>query len=161
MSDLYRDFIDQKADQIINSLGGTITPAPGNAEMYRDFLDRKFDDVINAVDNVKIKTFTYTGNGNAVNNTITFPTKPLFVLAIIGYYDNETTSQLMPIPYGSEYAVIHPIQHTPVDPVWKDNTSRTINTIWNDNELTLNYPSGQYASRTLNINNKEYTVYYI
>ena len=51
MSDLYRDFIDQKADQIINSLGGTITPAPPN-ELYRDFLDRKFDDVITAITNM-------------------------------------------------------------------------------------------------------------
>lgn len=49
MNELYRDFIDGKADAIINSLGGTITPAPSNAELYRDFLDRKFDDVIRAL----------------------------------------------------------------------------------------------------------------
>ena len=73
MSDLYRDFIDQKADQIINSLGGTITPAPDNAELYRDFLDRKFDDVINAIDNV-------LPIGSASGNPTTFYTsvsKPL------------------------------------------------------------------------------------
>ena len=73
MSDLYRDFIDQKADQIINSLGGTITPAPANAELYRDFLDRKFDDVINSIDNI-------LPIGSASGNPVTFNTslsKPL------------------------------------------------------------------------------------
>lgn len=84
MSDLYRDFIDQKADQIINSLGGTITPAPPN-ELYRDFLDRKFDDVINACNGlVKVKSFTYTGTGSYSNNTIVFPEKPKLILHIWG-----------------------------------------------------------------------------
>lgn len=45
----YRDFIDNKANEIITDLGGTITPAPANPELYRDFLERKFDDVINAL----------------------------------------------------------------------------------------------------------------
>lgn len=84
-NELYRDFIDGKADEIINSLGGTITPAPANAELYRDFLDRKFDDVINAIDNVKIKSFTYTGDGQSTNN-IVFPTLPKYVLSIQGKY---------------------------------------------------------------------------
>ncbi len=73
MSELYRDFIDSKANQIINSLGGTITPAPANAELYRDFLDRKFDDVINSIDNV-------LPIGSATGNPATFYTsvsKPL------------------------------------------------------------------------------------
>ena len=73
MSELYRDFIDGKADEIINSLGGTITPAPANAELYRDFLDRKFDDVINGIDNV-------LPIGSASGNPVTFYTsvsKPL------------------------------------------------------------------------------------
>lgn len=49
MSELYRDFIDRKADEIITDLGGAITPAPPNEELYRDFLERKFNDVINAL----------------------------------------------------------------------------------------------------------------
>lgn len=83
MSELYRDFIDRKADSIINSLGGTITPAPANAELYRDFLDRKFDDVINALDNLKIKSFTYTGDGSN-NLYITIPTNAKYIISIQG-----------------------------------------------------------------------------
>lgn len=49
MSELYKDFINSKSDQVINTLGGTITPAPSSPELYRDFLGRKFDDVINAI----------------------------------------------------------------------------------------------------------------
>lgn len=49
MNELYHDFIDDKANEIITGLGGTITPAPSNPELYRDFLERKFDDVINAL----------------------------------------------------------------------------------------------------------------
>ena len=60
-NELYRDFIDGKADEIVTALGGTITPAPANAELYRDFLDRKFDDVINSIDNI-LPIGTVTGN---------------------------------------------------------------------------------------------------
>lgn len=67
MSDLYRDFIDQKADQIINSLGGTITPAPANSELYRDFLGRKFDDVITAI--INMSTGGVLSGDTAPNNT--------------------------------------------------------------------------------------------
>ena len=50
MSELYRDFIDRKADDVISALNGSITPDPGN-ELYRDFLNRKFNDVILGIDN--------------------------------------------------------------------------------------------------------------
>ena len=82
MSDLYRDFIDQKADQIINSLGGTITPAPANAELYRDFLDRKFDDVINAL-GYPVRIYSYKGNGSSTFE-ITLPYKWNAILSIQG-----------------------------------------------------------------------------
>ena len=45
MSELYRDFIDRKTNDIINILDGVITPT-ATAELYRDFLNRKFNDVI-------------------------------------------------------------------------------------------------------------------
>ena len=45
-SELYRDFLNRKADDVITALNGTITPAPIGDELYRDFIDRKFDDVI-------------------------------------------------------------------------------------------------------------------
>lgn len=82
-NELYRDFIDRKADAIINSLGGTITPAPANAELYRDFLDRKFDDVVNAIGNVKVKSFTYTGN-DSLNLNLTIPANAKFIISIQG-----------------------------------------------------------------------------
>ena len=83
-NELYRDFIDGKADEIINSLGGTITPAPDNAELYRDFLDRKFDDVITAIGNYRtpIKSFTYTGTGTYTNHRIDIPQDCRLILYI-------------------------------------------------------------------------------
>lgn len=83
MSDLYRDFIDQKADQIITDLGGTITPAPPN-ELYRDFLGRKFDDVINSLAGLlNIKSFTYTGNGGGTK-VLDIPDDCHLILSIYG-----------------------------------------------------------------------------
>lgn len=72
MSELYRDFIDRKADQIINSLGGAITPPPANTELYRDFLDRKFDDVINGIINV-LPIRTASGNPVTFNTSLDMP----------------------------------------------------------------------------------------
>ena len=45
-SELYRDFLNRKADDVITALNGSITPAPAGDELYRDFIERKFDDVI-------------------------------------------------------------------------------------------------------------------
>ena len=91
MSDLYRDFIDQKADQIINSLGGTITPAVPN-ELYRDFLDRKFDDVINALGKT-IKYYEYVGSDtstlNPTTHTLVLPEKFTAILSITGKGNTE------------------------------------------------------------------------
>lgn len=154
MSDLYRDFIDQKADQIINSLGGTITPAVPN-ELYRDFLDRKFDDVINAIGNVKVKSFTYTGTGTDINNII-FPETPKFVLKIEHrYIDNAQ-------PYGYINNLIW--NYSLAVNQYKQSGSAAfvptiLNTSYTNNTLTLYF--GTSPGRALNINNVEYTVYYI
>lgn len=150
MSDLYRDFIDQKADQIITDLGGTITPAPANAELYRDFLDRKFDDVINSIDNVKIKSFKYTGDGQNTK-TIIFPIKPTFILSISGNTLASYITNILPFNYGTP-SITSIISASGIAPV-----TRQIDVTYNDNEITLNGQSGNIC----NINNKEYTVYYI
>jgi hypothetical protein len=74
MSELYRDFIDRKADEIITDLGGTITPAPTNTELYRDFLGRKFDDVITAIINMNtggvLSGDTAPNNADGDNNDL-------------------------------------------------------------------------------------------
>lgn len=74
MSELYRDFIDRKADEIITDLGGTITPAPTNTELYRDFLGRKFDDVITAIINMStggvLSGDTAPNNADGDNNDL-------------------------------------------------------------------------------------------
>lgn len=74
MSELYRDFIDRKADEIITDLGGNITHAPANAELYRDFLGRKFDDVITAIINMStggvLSGDTAPNNADGDNNDL-------------------------------------------------------------------------------------------
>lgn len=74
MSELYRDFIDRRADEIITDLGGNITPAPANTELYRDFLDRKFDDVIVAITNIStggvLSGDTAPNNADGNNNDL-------------------------------------------------------------------------------------------
>ena len=157
MSDLYRDFIDQKADSIINSLGGTITPAPANAELYRDFLDRKFDDVINAIDNVKVKSFTYTGNGNTTN-IINFPTKPNIILSIQREYDAQNDHRTAsPIMWNWNTNLIL-FQRSGGSTV---SISNVINAItFDDVNNTLTIVSGG-APSALNTNGRKFRVYYI
>lgn len=74
MSELYRDFIDSKADEIISGLRGTITPASSNTELYRDFLGRKFDDVITAITNIStggvLSGDTAPNNADGDNNDL-------------------------------------------------------------------------------------------
>lgn len=153
MSELYRDFIDSKADEIINGLGGTITPAPSNTELYRDFLDRKFDDVINAIGNVKIKSFTYTGDGQ-LTKVIEFDTTPK---AVWIYADHEDGSNFSIVPffvYGSPYIIGingNVVRGTA-------NSSRTLLVTYSGNELTFD---GGSAFRSFNATDVTYTVYYI
>lgn len=126
MSELYRDFIDRKADQIINGLGGTITPAPGNAELYRDFLDRKFDDVINSIDNV-------LPIGSASGNPATFYTslvKPLVKLKGI-YNEHQTGSG---VPTFSNIRDFMPINQFTID---FNNDVNTISLTNNYNQLAF------------------------
>ena len=156
MSELYRDFIDGKADEIINSLGGTITPAPANAELYRDFLDRKFDDVINACNGlVKVKSFTYNGYANPINN-ITFPEIPSIVI-IEGYLNNQNNiwSKTAPILWGTTMA-------SSMSSVRTDNYSTSsgggFHVSFNDKVMTID-SANNYSS--MNSSGVTYTVYYI
>lgn len=151
-NELYRDFIDGKADAIINSLGGTITPA--NAELYRDFLDRKFDDVINAIAGFNpIKSFTYTGLGS-LTNAITFPEKPKFILAIFSQHTANGVTTTTPFGYGTPYTFV---DLGTVDLNTAPSTRTAILT-YNDNVITVNAGTSE---RALNRNNSTYTVYYI
>ena len=154
-NELYRDFIDGKADAIINSLGGTITPAPPN-ELYRDFLDRKFDDVINAIDNVKVKTFTYTGIGGSIS-TITFPSTPKFILGIFGPFDPEGDARIDAFPYGQNisisWRILKDFTHTP--------TGRSVFITYEpDNDKIIHIEGGD-RYRALNNTGATYTVCYI
>ena len=158
MSDLYRDFIDQKADQIINGLGGTITPPPVNAELYRDFLDRKFDDIINAIGNVKVKSFTYIGDGNNIN-TIQFPDIPKYILSIQRKYTGNAHYMAMMYDLIWNYT-----QQSPA--VYKATNGSSVvwvldNISYSDNEMTITNFSSTSAGQILNTLNVEYTVYYI
>lgn len=156
MSDLYRDFIDQKADQIINNLGGTITPAVPN-ELYRDFLDRKFDDVINAVDNVKIKSFTYRGNGQYTRD-IEFPVTPTIILSISSPYDGAGSLDVCdPMFYGRN---LYTRSSVPVSSIGTAITRYFYNCSYNGNTITLQ-GSGNSGASCFNRNNVLYTVYYI
>lgn len=151
MNELYRDFIDTKADAIINSLGGTITPAPANAELYHDFLERKFDDVINAVAGYRpIKSFTYTGNGQ-LTNTITVPEDFTMIIDIYGKVSGDYELHLY-TPYikGNKY----------ITPIRWDNVNRLANTLTttiNGNSFTI---SGNSTDIIANTNGHEFTVYY-
>ena len=163
MSELYRDFIDGKADEIINSLGGTITPAPANAELYRDFLERKFDDVINASAGiVRIKTHTYNGTGTNPN-TITFSDTVTAVLYIGGGAnssgDSGTVTELAGIIYRSDVpastsykAFVH-YYNPSVAGFYRDDI------VWLDDK-TLQI-TGNGVNIVFNETNKPYTVLYI
>lgn len=84
----YRDFIDNKANEIITGLGGNITPAPANPELYRDFLNRKFDDVINAL-GYPVRTYSYKGNGaSTFDVTLPFKWHAILVIQGMGTSDN-------------------------------------------------------------------------
>lgn len=151
----YRDFIDDKANEIITELGGTITPAPANAELYRDFLERKFDDVINAIDNVKVKTLEYTGDSQATK-TITFPSKPLFVLGIFTKRNDPTQNSrhLDGFPYGVDKST-STLMYTSTT---QGAQVRTVFLTYNDNEITLD---GGTSAQSMNASSMPYTVYYI
>lgn len=160
MSDLYRDFIDQKADQIINSLGGTITPAPANAELYRDFLDRKFDDVINAIGNVKVKTFTYTGDGR-LKSTITFPSKPKVIFIKCGEYPVDATTErynaIASFVYGSKFTYMMEFMNT--SSLSTAPISRGIFVTYEGDNIV--HLKGLTPNQCCNQSNIEYTVCYI
>ena len=163
MSDLYRDFIDQKADQIITDLGGTITPAPANAELYRDFLNRKFDDVINAIGNYRtpIKSFTYTGTGTQ-SHIINIPNDCRAIISIEGFFTPagtynyaKTVGTLLMKETGSQSRITGSLYQSSATSI----SSGCLYINHYDGYITVTSLSN--ANYAFNAANSEYTVYYI
>ena len=100
---------------------------------------------------VKVKSFTYTGNG-ALTNDIIFPVVPVFILGIYGYTGTRDIN-MNPFPWG--------ITH--FGAVYTSQTSINYlanNISFNDNTKTLTL-SGDSDTKAMNNNNVEFTVYYI
>lgn len=155
MSELYRDFIDSKADQIINSLGGTITPAPANAELYRDFLDRKFDDVINALP--IIKTLEYTGKGSTTNEIDFGNVTPKIIFMIQG---NSGAGDTLPFSISTNIIYGKTMRTTYRQP---GNAGQAVSELsvvvsYSGNKMTLTCNNNFSTFNTLG---NKYTVYYI
>lgn len=165
MSELYRDFIDSKADEIITDLGGTITPAPSNTELYRDFLGRKFDDVINACNGlIKVKSFKYTGTGTIANHRIDLPDDCKIILAILP--SEETVVQNYNfITLNSNVPILPPGSLLVVDVLASSTTTalnlHTVIHIKFKNGYILTENKNNSSTYNLNKQDVEYTVYYI
>lgn len=167
MSDLYRDFIDQKADQIINSLGGTITPAPANSELYRDFLDRKFDDVINAITGVNtVKSFAYVGTGLQNDRLITIPEDLHVVIMIISKYESASATIwfrtqapfVIPTDIGIDYKIPFIVNRIATN---SNTASSYISELYRYNSNTWSMSSRQSDVANLDGLGATHTVYYI
>lgn len=157
MIELYRNFIDEKVDAIVNALDGQVTPPPQNTELYRDFLDRKFGDIMTALDGVvKLKKFTYKGTGTPIND-ITFPTKPDLILLIDGFYSSSANIKLFNTPYGVETGTTEVYYYGE----WTTSAPRGVKMSYSDNIVTIYQSSSTYIERVLNVLDKTYTVYYI
>ena len=162
MSELYRDYIDGKADEIINSLGGTITPAPANAELYRDFLDRKFDDVINAIDNVKVKVYSYKGtstSSTSYDKTIVLPDEAKIILNITGICTISGSRRLTFTDYFLN--VINPQSYFSFFYVSSAGTSSRVYSEFQIIDNKTIKISGNSAINAFDYLDGEYTVYYI
>ena len=115
--------------------------------------------IMSLIEGVAIKSFKYIGNGENVNN-ITFPDTPNVILGLIGAYGPSGGINFIanPILWGITLYIIE----RPVYP----NTQAGINApagwaaplSFNGNTLTIN---GESPVLTLNVNNIEYTVFYI
>lgn len=99
------------------------------------------------------KSFTYTGTGSS-NNTITFPSKPSFILCIYGTFDSNNYIQVLPFFYGQPRATANTV---PLE-LNAGNGNRSVSLSYNENVITL---EGTNISRALNIQGETYTVYYI
>ena len=153
----YRDFIDNKANEIITGLGGTITPAPVNPELYRDFLDRKFDDVINAIGNLpNIKSFTYTGDGTT-SFVIQFPELPKVVLAIYGTPDSTRDSLISNYVWGLPRCACFSLYTNQVI----NSAYRSVMCNVNNTSYRLRLTTTDSPIDICNKLNTTYTVYYI
>lgn len=152
-NELYRDFIDREADDIITSLGGTISVGPPN-ELYRDFLDRKFMDVINAINGAKIKEYTYTGTGTNTS-TIVLPSDWKYILYIEGMGTaNNNVSLIFPLINGFTPYICTSYYRPSLGGLV--NASYDLTTT--SNSITFTAPD---AGRALNQLNSEYHILYI
>ena len=101
----YRDFIDNKANEIITDLGGTITPAPSNPELYRDFLERKFDDVINALPSGPSSEHHYSTTEQIIGTWI--DGTPVYEKTFVGQMGSSSTDCIIPFTgFGETQAVL-------------------------------------------------------
>lgn len=149
----YRDFIDTKSSEIINKLNGTITPVPANT-LYRDFLDIRFDDVINAIDNVKVKSFTYTGT-DSYTNRIEFPEPPK-MFCIFGDKTTDTYSNIL---IWTEFRLTHTVSLNIIKTPGQNNYIRTVALTYPDDKTVI--LDGSTPSRSMNNYGTPYIVYYI
>ena len=104
-------------------------------------------------DNYGVKSFTYTGDGNAINS-IEFPVKPNAVIGIIGYYDTNIMGLVMPFTYGQSRTGHIALR----DSLSSAATIASVNLSYNDNVVTI---QGLDSARSCNVTDKTYTVYYI
>lgn len=112
----------------------------------------KVDSIINGV---KIKSFTYTGTGNATNYII-FPSTPTLVLGISGsaMADDSISINIMPFLWGVNWAV----GITGYVNLNTNGVTRRCNITYDGNTASL-YSSSQFYNA--NVLNKTYAVYYI
>lgn len=104
MDELYRDFVDRKANEIINDLGGTITPAPSD-ETYREFLNRKFDDVINALPSSPSSEHTYSTEEQIIGEWL--DGTPVYEKTFVGKMASGSTTCDIPFDgFGANQAIL-------------------------------------------------------
>ena len=100
-----------------------------------------------------VKTFTYIGDGEVINN-ITFPEKPQTVLGIIGYYDTTTTGLILPFSYGQPRSCHLGLS----DNLAAAASTRTVLLSYSDNDVNIESAN---SVRSCNVIGQTYTVYYI
>lgn len=100
-----------------------------------------------------IKSFTYTGTGEATN-TINFPETPKFICGIFGQPDSTRIDSMNPCIWGAPRTSVISL-YTNVN---VNVPERSMLTTYSGNSITLQGENGYYA---LNVTNVDYTVYYI
>ena len=110
------------------------------------------DKINTELNGVKVKSFTYTGNGETTN-TITLPTKPSAILSIYGTGSVSAKMKSLPFMPNESYGLGYVIGTSPLTAnVYAFEVS------FNDNVITI---SASQATRAFNTQGEEFTVYYI